>query len=162
MNTLKTAGRTSHQYQCRLSPRLPIRARNPASLIRKRSCNMNSLAYIGRRTVVRVDRPIGSAHPKFGSIYPVNYGFIPGTVSGDGEELDAYVLGVSGPVEEFAGECIAVIKRKTEQDDKLIVVPVGARLSEEEIRRQVAFQEKYFESVVVLQQEEPDRLAGSI
>jgi inorganic pyrophosphatase len=113
-------------------------------------------AYIGQRTDVRIDRPLGSAHPKFGFRYLVNYGFIPGTVSGDGEELDAYVLGVSEPLEKFSGECIAVIKRKSESDDKLIVVPVGVRYSEDEIRRQVLFQEQYFESSIFMKPEEPN------
>jgi hypothetical protein len=43
-----------------------------------------------------------------------------------------------------------VVKRKNEQDDKLIVVPVGMRLSEEEIRSQIEFQERYFESEIVM------------
>jgi inorganic pyrophosphatase len=118
---------------------------------------MNSLDYIGQKVDVRVDRPLGSAHPKFGFIYPVNYGFIPDTVSGDGEELDAYVLGVSAPVAEFTGECIAVLRRKNEQDDKLIVVPVSVRFSEEEIRRHIHFQEKYFESDIFVKSEKPNK-----
>jgi inorganic pyrophosphatase len=118
---------------------------------------MKSTAYLGQKVVVRIDRPLGSAHPKFGFSYPVNYGFIPGTVSGDGEELDAYVLGVPGPLEEFVGECIAVVERKTERDDKLIVVPVGVQFSKEEIRHEVAFQEKYFDSVIILNREEPNQ-----
>ena len=34
---------------------------------------------------------MGSKHPKHGFIYPVNYGFVPGVIGGDGEELDAYL-----------------------------------------------------------------------
>ena len=30
---------------------------------------------------------MGSRHPKHGFIYPVNYGYVPNTISGDGEEL---------------------------------------------------------------------------
>ncbi len=112
---------------------------------------MNSVAYLGQPTVVRIDRPLGSTHPQFGFRYPVNYGFIPGTVSDDGEELDAYVLGVAEPVTEFAGECIAVIRRTTEADDKLVVVPRGLRFTDAEIRRQVDFQEAYFESTILRQ-----------
>ena len=56
-----------------------------------------------------MDRPLGSAHPKHGFLYPVNYGFVPGTISGDGEELDAYVLGEHNPLDEFTGRVIAII-----------------------------------------------------
>ncbi len=118
---------------------------------------MKATEYIGQRVLVRIDRPLGSAHPKFGFSYAVNYGFIPGTTSGDGEELDAYVLGIASPLEEFVGECIAVIERKAERDDKLIVVPAGVRFSEEEIRSLVSFQEKYFESVILLSPEAPNQ-----
>ena len=42
----------------------------------------------------------------------VNYGYVPDTVSIDGEELDAYILGVDEPVESFTGECIAILQRE--------------------------------------------------
>ena len=77
--------------------------------------------YIGKKVTVTVDRKMGSKHPKWGYIYPNNYGYIPNTVSGDGEELDAYILGVFEPVESFEGVCIAVLHRLTDDDDKLIV-----------------------------------------
>lgn len=48
---------------------------------------------------------------------------MPGTIAPDGEEIDAYVLGVFEPKEEFTGTCIAVIHRTNDDDDKLIVVP---------------------------------------
>jgi len=54
---------------------------------------------------VRIDRPIGSKHESFDIHYPVNYGYLPDTVAPDGEELDAYALGVSVPTEEFTGRC---------------------------------------------------------
>lgn len=37
--------------------------------------------------------------------------FIPYTLADDGEELDAYVVGINEPVSNFTGECIAVIER---------------------------------------------------
>ena len=105
---------------------------------------MNTEQYIGQRLVVTIDRPLGSLHPKWNFEYLVNYGYISGIISGDGEELDAYVLGVSEPVESFEGVCIAVIRRAEEDDDKLIVVPEGIEFSDEQIRQQTAFQEKDF------------------
>lgn len=105
--------------------------------------------FVGSMVKLRVDRPIGSSHPEFGWVYPVNYGYVPGTLSGDGEELDGYVLGVTVPVEDFEGRCIAVIRRLGEDDDKLVLVPDGVNASDEEIRACVGFQEKYFESVIL-------------
>lgn len=38
-----------------------------------------------------IDRPRGSAHPRYpGMIYPLVYGYIPGTVGGDGAEVDVF------------------------------------------------------------------------
>ena len=54
----------------------------------------NSIEFLNKKVTVKMDRPMGSKHPKHGFIYPVNYGYIPNTLSGDFEELDAYVLGV--------------------------------------------------------------------
>lgn len=105
--------------------------------------------YIGKEVEVKIDRQLGTNHPKHGFIYEVNYGYIPNTISGDGEELDAYVLGIDKPLEEFKGKCIAVIHRTNDDDDKLIVVPEDADLSDEEIRHLTNFQEKYFESEII-------------
>lgn len=104
--------------------------------------------YIGTTVGVSIDRPLGSAHPKHGFVYPVNYGYIPGTHSGDGEELDAYVLGIRSSLASFIGECIAVVHRLDDDDDKLIVVPSGTSMSDEEIRTHTHFQEQYFTSEI--------------
>ena len=63
---------------------------------------------------VTVDRELGSHHPEYPDLlYPVNYGYIRGIQAPDGEEQDAYLLGVYQPVKEFTGEVIAIIHRKT-------------------------------------------------
>ena len=111
---------------------------------------MHSTSFLGTTVRVTIDRPLGSRHPRYGDRYPVNYGYLAGVMSGDGEELDAYVLAVNEPLETFEGTCIAVLRRKSEADDKLIVVPAGVRLSEAEIRRQIDFQERHFESEMLL------------
>lgn len=100
---------------------------------------------------VKVDRPIGSYHPKHKEIYySVNYGYVPNIIAGDGEEQDVYILGVSEPLDEFIGEVIAVIHRKNDVEDKWVVVPKGVRISKDEIEKEVNFQEKYFESYIEL------------
>ena len=105
--------------------------------------------YIGKVVNVKIDRPLNSKHPKHGFVYLVNYGFVPNTVSGDGEELDCYVLGVDEPLDTFEGECIAVIHRTNDDDDKLVIVPSGRTFTDEEIRELTHFQEQFFESEIV-------------
>lgn len=110
---------------------------------------MNSKEYIGKVVNVKIDRPFGSNHPKHGFIYPVNYGYVPNTISGDGEELDCYVLGVFESVDEFSGKCIAVIHRTNDNDDKLIVVPEDKNYSDDAINALVEFQERFFEHIII-------------
>lgn len=108
-----------------------------------------SVKYLGRTITLQIDRPLGSKHPKHAFVYELNYGFVPGTLAPDGEELDAYVLGVETPIETFTGRCIAVIHRTDDDDDKLVVVPEGMNFTDEDIRAQTNFQEKYFKSEIV-------------
>ena len=104
--------------------------------------------YLDTIVSVKIDRPLGSKHPKHGFFYPVNYGFIPNTISGDGEELDAYVLGEHKPLETFEGKVIAIIHRTNDNDDKLIVMKDGKNYTDDQIRALTEFQEQYFESVI--------------
>lgn len=110
---------------------------------------MSATYFIGRLVKIRMDRPLGFVHPAFGFEYAVNYGFISGTSSPDGDEVDAYVLGVSEPVEGFVGRCIAVIHRLDDDDDKLVVVPDGLQLADAEIRHLTHFQERHFISTIL-------------
>ena len=110
---------------------------------------IDSKSYIGNMVEVKMDRPMGTKHPKHGFIYPVNYGYIPNTVSGDGAELDCYVLGVFEPLKTFKGKCIAVIHRTNDNDDKLVLVPEGKHYSEEQIKSLTEFQEQYFKNEII-------------
>ena len=106
-------------------------------------------SYIGKIITAKIDRQIGSKHPEHGFIYPINYGYIPNTISGDREELDCYVLGVFEPIESFTGECIAIIHRLNDNDDKLILVPKDKKYTNDEIRVLTEFQERFFESIII-------------
>ena len=110
---------------------------------------METKDYIGKIVLMKMDRPYGSKHPKHGFIYPVNYGFIPNTISGDGEELDAYVLGVFEPIDEFKGKVIAVINRTNDDDDKLVVCPENKNYTNEQIDALTEFQERFFEHKII-------------
>lgn len=105
--------------------------------------------FLNKIISVNIDRPMGSKHPKHGFVYPVNYGYVPNTVSGDGEELDCYVLGVYEPLETFSGKCIAIIHRTNDNDDKLIIVPNSKSFSDAEIRVLTDFQERFFKSEII-------------
>ena len=100
---------------------------------------------------VTVDRPLGSRHPNHADIvYPVNYGYLPGLMAPDGEEQDAYILGVSEPVRTFTGALAAVIHRFDDVEEKWVVTPKGAALSRAEIEARVRFQEQYFHTEIRL------------
>ena len=105
---------------------------------------------IGKKVTVMVDRPLGSYHPEHKDIYyPVNYGYIEGIIAPDGEEQDAYILGINEPVETFTGIIIAVIHRNDDVEEKWVVAPEGVTFSKEEIWKQVEFQEQYFDSEIL-------------
>ena len=110
---------------------------------------VSALDYLGKRVKIKIDRPLGSKHPKHGFYYLLNYGFMPDTISGDGEELDAYLLGIYKPVEEFESKVIAVIHRNNDNDDKLIVVTERNNYSDEQIVALTEFQERFFESIII-------------
>ena len=110
---------------------------------------MNSIEYLNKTLKIKVDRPLGSKHPKHGFIYPINYGYVPNTISGDGEELDAYILGIYEPLDTFIGKCIAIIHRINDNDDKLVIVPENKTFTDSEIKVLTDFQEQYFESNII-------------
>ena len=100
--------------------------------------------YLGKKVKVVMDRPMGSKHPKWNFIYPINYGYVPNTISGDGEELDAYIVGIFEPVEEYEGKCIAAIHRLDDDDDKLVIAPEEKIYTKQQIEALVEFQERFF------------------
>jgi inorganic pyrophosphatase len=106
-------------------------------------------SYLGRTVTVKIDRPIGSIHPKHSDIiYSINYGYIPDVLGGDGEELDVYVLGVDMPLDEFTGRIIGIIHRENDVEDKLVAAPEGMTFYQNEIAEAVHFQEQYYNTTV--------------
>lgn len=110
---------------------------------------VNAKDFLGKEVSIEIDRPLGTRHPKHGFMYMLNYGFIPNTISGDGEEIDAYLVGEFEPVEKSDGKVIAIIHRINDDDDKLIVSKEGKEYSDDAIRTLTEFQEKFFESVII-------------
>ena len=102
--------------------------------------------YMGKLVHVIIDRPIGYCHD--GVRYLTNYGYIPGLIAGDGEEQDAYILGIKEPMTEFTGQVIGAVRRKNDCEDKLVVAPEGRMFHQGQIAQAVHFIEKYFDVTV--------------
>ncbi len=103
-------------------------------------------SYLGKTVEVEIDRPVGYVHRKGEKtlVYPINYGFIPNVLGGDGEELDVYVLGVSEPTEKLSCRVIGIVHRENDVEDKLIAAPKGMTFTAEEMCEAIDFQEKYY------------------
>lgn len=152
-----TAARLYHRY---LEPGLGIPAVClPSTSPANAAWSMDKLTAAWRRitipfgktVTVLVDRPLGSRHPEHPDIvYPINYGHVPGVMAPDGEEQDAYLLGVDEPVGRYTGVVSAAVHRLDDVEDKWIVTQEGFAFSEAEIREKLRFQEQYFRSVLWL------------
>ena len=117
-------------------------------------CTGDIRDFLGKKVCIKIDRPLGSAHPVHRDmIYPVNYGYIPDVIGGDGEEQDVYLLGVSEPVKEYTAQVIGIVYRKNDAEDKLIAAPQGMHFSREQVLEAIQFQEQYFRVSVVLMEE---------
>ena len=105
-------------------------------------------SYLGRTVDIKIDRPIGYVHKKenYSLTYPINYGYIPGVIGGDGEEFDVYLLGVNEPVSEYKAHIIGFAHRENDVEDKLVAAPASLNFTKEEIEQAINFQEQYYET----------------
>lgn len=107
--------------------------------------------FLWQKLSVIIDRPLGSKHPQHNFQYELNYWYVPDTMSADGEELDVYVLDKDTPIAQCTWTCIGYIQRINDDDDKLLIVTdMKNKYSEEDIRNLTNFQEKRFESNIIL------------
>ena len=114
---------------------------------------------IGQIVKGKIDRPMGSYHPRHNDLYyPVNYGYVKGITGGDGAEQDVYLLGETAAVTDFVGKVIAVCHRYDDNETKWIVVPCNEKgvirsditiPDKDEIYAQIAFQEQFYSGVLV-------------
>ncbi|MBQ7044988.1 MAG: NUDIX domain-containing protein [Clostridia bacterium] len=105
-------------------------------------------SYMGKSVRIEIDRPIGYEHvkEKYSITYPINYGYIPGVLGGDGEELDVYLLGVNEPVKEYTAKIIGIVYRENDVEDKLVAAPEGMAFNQAEIAENIHFQEQYYKT----------------
>lgn len=108
-------------------------------------------ALLGQKVHIVIDRPVGFVRRAgaYETVYPVNYGYLPGVPGGDGEEQDAYLLGVSEPVTEADAVVIGIVRRKDDAEDKLIAAPEGVTFTKEEMAAAVRFQEQWFDTEIL-------------
>lgn len=105
---------------------------------------------IGSYVKGTIDRPLGSVHPDYPDmVYPINYGYVDGVIAGDGEEQDVYVLGTDEPLKSFEGKVIAIYHRTNDKEDKWIVSIDGREYADTEILEAIAFQEQYFQGILI-------------
>ncbi len=107
-------------------------------------------SYLGKTVEIKIDRPIGYVHhkEKYSLTYPINYGYIPDVLGGDGEELDVYLLGVDKPVSEYSAKIIGIAHRENDVEDKLIAAPDGMIFDQSQIAEAIHFQEQYYKTYV--------------
>lgn len=158
LNSTSSVAKEYEELKVKLALRVPIDNGREKYLKGKHNFIVDVLrkafakSFIGKTVDIIIDRPIGSVHPKHGDIiYPINYGYIPNVFSGDGEELDVYLLGVDVPVEKYTARIIGMAHRKNDVEDKLIAAPEGVNFTEDEISKAIYFQEQYFDTVIEMQ-----------
>ncbi len=107
-------------------------------------------SYLGKMVNIKIDRPIGYVHKKekYSLTYPINYGYIPDVLGGDGEELDVYLLGVNEPVTEYRAQIIGIVHRENDVEDKLVASPIDKVFYQNEIAEAIHFQEQYYKTTV--------------
>ena len=107
-------------------------------------------SYLGKTVRIEIDRPVGYIHhkEKYDLVYPINYGYIPGVLGGDGEELDVYFLGEERPVNSFCGKVIAIAHRSNDVEDKLVACPIDRKFTAQEIAKSIYFQEKFYDTTI--------------
>ena len=121
---------------------------NEMSLVYKMDIETKDYSnVIGRWVKGKIDRPLGSCHPRYKDmIYPINYGYVENVFARDGAEQDVYILGSDKPLESYEGKVIAVLHRLNDVEDKWVVSLDGMNYSDKEIMSAVSFQEQYFMS----------------
>lgn len=155
LNKTPSAAKEYEDLKVSLAQQVPIDSGREKYLKGKRDFIIYTLrkalvnSYLGKTVTILIDRPVGSVHPKHDDIiYPINYGFIPGVLGGDGEELDVYLLGVDIPLSEFTGKIIGIVHRHNDIEDKLVMAPEETSFTAEEISGAVRFQEQFYDSEI--------------
>jgi inorganic pyrophosphatase len=105
--------------------------------------------WLGRQVPIIIDRPLGSAHSgRPDLVYPLNYGYIPGTVAGDGEPIDVYLMGEPHLLEGTLVFIVGIIHRHNDSEDKLVGCREARHVTPQEIMQAVSFTEQWFDVTI--------------
>lgn len=97
-----------------------------------------------------IDRPRGSTHPRYTDfIYPYDYGYLHGTISGDGQGIDIWVGSLQH--RSVVGVVCAVDLQKRDSETKILL---GCHKEEMETIIQVHNSESFAGYLIVRGQEE--------
>lgn len=114
--------------------------------------NKDLSKWLGKRVFIKIEKPIGYEDEK--GMYLCNYGYIPDTISGDGEEIDVYLLGEYNSLEVDSFRqvyIIALVNREDDVEQKLVAVPNSSyKYTANEIRALLNFRERYYKSNIIL------------
>ncbi len=102
--------------------------------------------WLGKQVDMIFDRPAN------GEI--INYGYIEDIFSLDGGEVDCYYLDSLEPLKQASGRVVAVVKRKDDVEDKLVVS--NKKFNIEEIAELINFNEQYFDSEIIMEEYDGD------
>lgn len=152
LNEFPKNARKYEQYKQALAERFPQDRESytagKAECIRQILRDATAWYYLGKTVTVAIDRPMGFLHNSGGHFlaYPLNYGFLPGVIGGDGEELDVYILGVDRPLKSFTGRVVGIVHRRDDEEDKLVAAPDDLRPNQAQIAAAVHFTERFYDS----------------
>jgi inorganic pyrophosphatase len=78
------------------------------------------LEKLAAASTIVIDRPRGSSHPRYaGLIYPLDYGYLEGTRSGDGAGIDVWIGSL--PTKRVTGVIISVDAEKRDAEVKVLI-----------------------------------------
>lgn len=103
---------------------------------------------LGKEVEVFIDRPIGYKHKNI--VYKLNYGYIKDIMAPDDAYQDVYIIDENKPLSSsYCGIVIAIVHRKDDIEDKLVVSVKNNNYSNEEIKNLISFQEKFFDIEII-------------
>jgi inorganic pyrophosphatase len=80
----------------------------------------HALETLAQTSPITIDRPKGSAHPRYPDfVYPLDYGYVEGTASGDGMGIDVWVGSL--PEKHLTALVCTVDLHKRESEIKLLL-----------------------------------------
>ena len=103
-----------------------------------------NLDQLVRENKIIIDRPKSSAHPRYpDSIYPVDYGYLEGTLSGDGHGIDVWRGTL--PYNKVQAILVTVDMIKKDTEIKLVV-----GCTEDEINLLYPYTKSYLMSSIIV------------